>query len=286
MAKRKRGRPRKTKVVANRKKPVRPTSLGGKKAQGKKELSYFQLRDSYTSLLLGIGVVVFAAFLLVGFFKSNNKMKPQITEVAVETTQSPEPSISPLASITSMPSPTVTNQPTSTTTPTKIPSPTLTKSPTPTVSPTLTPTKMPSRLATPSPEKISGNVKKLPTTYTVAAGDTLWLISERFYSSGYNWVDIARENKLADAGHIEVGQKLTIPSVPVKMVSSTSTGPFIFKSRSITSDTYVIQKGDTLWSISVRAYGDGYKWPDLAKANGLEHNPGLIHADNTLKIPR
>jgi nucleoid-associated protein YgaU len=54
---------------------------------------------------------------------------------------------------------------------------------------------------------------------------------------------------------------------------------------SITGDTYVIQKGDSLWKIAVRAYGDGFKWVEIAKANDLE-NPDLIHSDNELKLPR
>ncbi|WP_432800240.1 LysM peptidoglycan-binding domain-containing protein [Poriferisphaera sp. WC338] len=33
------------------------------------------------------------------------------------------------------------------------------------------------------------------------------------------------------------------------------------------STTYVIQKGDTLWSIAQRHYGSGLKWPDIVSAN-------------------
>src|SRR3989344_2913247 len=38
--------------------------------------------------------------------------------------------------------------------------------------------------------------KNLPETYTVAKGDHLWKIAEKYYGSGYNWVDIAKVNKL------------------------------------------------------------------------------------------
>ncbi|PIZ97158.1 MAG: lectin, partial [Candidatus Levybacteria bacterium CG_4_10_14_0_2_um_filter_35_8] len=38
-------------------------------------------------------------------------------------------------------------------------------------------------------------------------------------------------------------------------------------------------------NIAVRAYGDGYRWVDIARANGLE-NPDLIFSGNVLKIPR
>lgn len=33
------------------------------------------------------------------------------------------------------------------------------------------------------------------------------------------------------------------------------------------SRTYTIRKGDTLWSIAQREYGNGQKWKDIAQAN-------------------
>lgn len=33
------------------------------------------------------------------------------------------------------------------------------------------------------------------------------------------------------------------------------------------SRTYTIRKGDTLWSIAQREYGDGQKWKDISAAN-------------------
>jgi len=45
--------------------------------------------------------------------------------------------------------------------------------------------------------------------YTVVAGDTVSGLAERY---GKRWIDIAAANKLEDIDHIEVGQKLVIPS--------------------------------------------------------------------------
>ena len=60
-------------------------------------------------------------------------------------------------------------------------------------------------------EITSGEEKaKLPTAYVVQKGDHLWKIAEKFYGSGYNWVDIAQANKLANPGIIYQGQKLVI----------------------------------------------------------------------------
>jgi len=53
----------------------------------------------------------------------------------------------------------------------------------------------------------------------------------------------------------------------------------------ITGDKYVVVAGDSLWTIAIRAYGDGYKWVDIAKANELA-NPDIIHAGNEFTLPR
>ena len=104
--------------------------------------------------------------------------------------------------------------------------------------------------------------------HTVVKGDNLWNIAVTYYGDGFKWVEIATENKLDNASIIEVGQELTIPNVD-----------------SITTATYEVVKGDNLWDIAVRAYGDGYKWVEIANANNML-NPCIIHSGNILVLPR
>jgi len=135
------------------------------------------------------------------------------------------------------------------------------------------------------PEGIA--VSELPTTYKVVGGDNLWKIAQKYYDSGYNWVDIAQENKLVNSNVLSIDQELIIPKVEVrqpimaeKPISEPST-----LGESITDDTYTVVKGDCLWKIAVRAYGDGYQWVKIASENNLAH-PNLIHPGNVLKLPR
>jgi nucleoid-associated protein YgaU len=124
----------------------------------------------------------------------------------------------------------------------------------------------------------------LPQQYAVQEGEDLWKISEKFYTSGYNWVDIAEANELANPNLIEVGQELTLPKVAVKEPASVKIEGEMAEG-SITDETYQVQRGDSLWKIALRAYGDGYQWVKIASANGLD-NPNLIHPGNALTIPR
>lgn len=107
-------------------------------------------------------------------------------------------------------------------------------------------------------------------TYLVSKGDNLWKIAEKVTGSGYNWVEIAKENNIKNPGLIYEGQELNIKSA---------------QNTSISGATYEVQKGDNLWNIAVRAYGDGYKWSEIARENKLVH-PNLIHSGNILILPR
>lgn len=48
--------------------------------------------------------------------------------------------------------------------------------------------------------------------------------------------------------------------------------------------TYMVQKGETLWSIAVRVYGDGQKWKDIAAANP-NIDPNKVREGQTINLP-
>ena len=126
----------------------------------------------------------------------------------------------------------------------------------------------------------------LPDTYKVEKGDHLWSIAEKFYKSGYNFVDIVEANSLVNPGYIEVDQELVIPQVAVKKL--TVVEDEVALTNTIEADTHTTVAGDYLWDIAVRAYGDGFAWVNIYQANqdliGL--NPSLLYKGITLKLPR
>ncbi len=110
----------------------------------------------------------------------------------------------------------------------------------------------------------------------------MWAIAEKIYGSGYNWVNIAKENNLTNPNRLFEGQELTIPKVKViepEKVAGAS------EEEKIASESYTVTKGDCLWDIAVKAYGDGYRWVEIARENNLS-NPNLIHPGNILTLPR
>lgn len=107
-------------------------------------------------------------------------------------------------------------------------------------------------------------------TYIVEPGDTLWSIAERFFGDGNRYKEIAELNNLADPNIIHAGQELVI-----QRVSDDEEEP-------LPAD-YIVQEGDTLWSIAERAYGDGSKYTELAEKNGLG-NPELIYPGQRIML--
>ena len=53
------------------------------------------------------------------------------------------------------------------------------------------------------------------------------------------------------------------------------------------ADIYEVAKGDSLWKIAQRVYGNGTQWQKIYAANrDVLHDPDHIHPGQKLKIPR
>ena len=126
------------------------------------------------------------------------------------------------------------------------------------------------------------NLDNLPLNYEVQANDNLWKIAEKFYGSGYNWVDIVKENSIQNPDILNTGTVLVIPQAEVIMPEVIAQTVF---GKTIDESSYTVKKGDHLWGIAVRAYGDGFRWPEIAKENNIE-NPDVIEIGMVLSLPR
>jgi nucleoid-associated protein YgaU len=137
-------------------------------------------------------------------------------------------------------------------------------------------------------QEITEEKKELPVTHTVDQGESLWEIAEKYYLSGYNWIDIAEANNLSNPDILEPGQELTIPDSERKTITVTElpeTG--IVEDIEIEGDTYTVTEGDSLSKIAIRAYGDMFDWTKIWSANRDQiSNPNIIEPGMELKIPR
>jgi LysM repeat protein len=157
-------------------------------------------------------------------------------------------------------------QPTSTPTPTTTPA---TATPTPTSTSTPTPTTTPAT-ATPTPTPTSTLEPGQTVIYVVRSGDTLYSIARRF---GTTVQAIAQINGITNPSRIYAGQQLLIPREGSVTPVPTTQPPVV--------TTYIVQRGDTLWSIA-RRYDTTVQ--AIALLNNIA-NPSLIYVGQRLRIP-
>ncbi len=121
------------------------------------------------------------------------------------------------------------------------------------------------------------------TTHKVEKGESVSLISLKYYGTIDMWQAIAKANNLTNPNLIVPGQTLTIPT-------KESAGQILDGVNSrIEGTSYAVMAGETLWNIAERAYGDGNMWTKIFDANHLHTLPNgapLIHRGNVLIIPR
>lgn len=131
-------------------------------------------------------------------------------------------------------------------------------------------------------EKLSSKEEKV---YEVVKGDNLWKIAVKEYGDGYAWTKIAVANNLKNASVIGVGQKIVLPKIETKEMVSKSDN---LDTSSISQGSeYKVVRGDSLWKIAVRAYGDGYQWTKIWQENRSKLvNPNGLEIGMMLNIPK
>lgn len=131
----------------------------------------------------------------------------------------------------------------------------------------------------PAKKNIKESIKPAQKKYIVSQGDTLWSISERYYKTGFKWQEIATANGILNPSQLSVGSMLSIPNDSIQENTKLNQLTLI----SAKEMKYNAIKGDTLWAISEKFYGDGYKYKLIAAENGIK-NPDLIYEGQSIRL--
>ncbi len=115
-------------------------------------------------------------------------------------------------------------------------------------------------------------------THTVAAGETLGEISQKYYNTARNWKKIAEANKV-DPSELKVGQKITIPVL--ETTTSTTTGTPVELASGERS--YTLKKGDSYYSIAKQELGNAARWKEIEKLNNIPAEE--LRVGKTIKLP-
>jgi len=113
-----------------------------------------------------------------------------------------------------------------------------------------------------------------PQTHVVQRGDTLEAISLKYYGTRQRWQEIVSANKGLDPKRLRVGMKLTIPAAESSTSNRVAAAASALPALSATVNapasgqrSYTVQKGDSLFLIAKKCYGDGSRWKDIQAAN-------------------
>lgn len=128
------------------------------------------------------------------------------------------------------------------------------------------PTDAPQPEPAPEPEQ-----RTEQQTYTVQSGDTMWGISQAYGMS----LDalVALNPQISDPANIYPGEVINVSGsavAPAEPEQATS--------------TYTVQSGDTLWDIAADMLGNGSRYPEIKRLNGLGGD--TIYPGQTLQIPQ
>jgi nucleoid-associated protein YgaU len=122
-----------------------------------------------------------------------------------------------------------------------------------------------------------------PRTYTVARGDTFIGIAEKVYGDRTKWQVIfdANRKQVPDVNRLPEGQKLVIPGLPESALKAQ-------KSLLPATGTinHTVKRGDTLYTLAEKYYGDGSLWQHIHDANKkVLPNPNRLEVGQKLVIP-
>ena len=137
--------------------------------------------------------------------------------------------------------------------------------------------------------------------HTVADGDDLWTLAERYYGNGADWRRIVEANRgtvLTPLDRLQPGTTLEIPDPAGAddrarpAVGRTAAQQFSHRvddpDAAPGAGTYAVEvdEGDSMWAIAREELGDGAEWPRIADLNrAAVPDPSLIHPGQVLAVP-
>ena len=138
-------------------------------------------------------------------------------------------------------------------------------------------------------DSVGGKPFSLTDTYAVATtnfntegGDTYYIFAAAAdkFDTG-KLVDEAVMDYIAEALGGVIGKQYAAPQGRITVLAAEEPAP---APETPAADSYTVVRGDCLWNIAVRFYGDGMKFRAIASANGIRE-PWLILPGQTLTIP-
>jgi len=126
------------------------------------------------------------------------------------------------------------------------------------------------------------DLKEIIEYYVIKKGDTLSKISKKFYNSPNYWQKLAIYNNIENADILRTGDVLAIPQLWILNHYEHDCQDEQLQTE---VSYHTVKKGDTLWKICDKYYGNGKYYQALARYNRIE-NPNILNSGDKLLIPK
>ena len=127
---------------------------------------------------------------------------------------------------------------------------------------------------------LAAPVAGLAQNYTIQPGDTLKRISQQFYGRNDYYDEIAYLNGISNPNSIRAGDVIYLPDDYRELEFCGQDDKWVDGNILY----YTFGKGDTLWGLANKFYGDGMYWKCLAAYNGIK-NPKKVRDGKVIMIP-
>lgn len=131
----------------------------------------------------------------------------------------------------------------------------------------------------PAPPVIVPAQPAYPISHKVAVGESWWKIAEKYYGSGKHWKTIQDAN--GGGTLVLAGKTIKVPAPPAEPAPGPAPPPTAVVRDTNEAFDYLVQKGDTLSSLSKRF---GRKVSEIQAANNLEFE--TLYAGRKIRIPK
>ena len=118
------------------------------------------------------------------------------------------------------------------------------------------------------------DTNEIPQVYTVKQGDTLFSICMKFYNSKEPMEKLKSVNNIVDSMNLEIGQVIKLPAIIHDPINN----------KDLISIEYIVEKGDTLYSISMKIYKTSNKVKEIMDLNNIQQ-PEKIIEGMVLQLP-
>jgi nucleoid-associated protein YgaU len=128
--------------------------------------------------------------------------------------------------------------------------------------------------------------------YVIQEGDTLTVIADMWFGDGRRWPAVLAANEGIDPVRLRVGQTIKLPPRDAT-AGAAATGPRPAPAaaptagRTVDAAGYLVQEGDTLYSIARARLGDGTRWEEIYDANRavIGEDPRRLKVGTRLSLP-